>query len=578
MEFYFYIQLGDLPTNKDSFIKILNGNMFCESDELYFFDKSGDKIIVENESLELLKGNEKNSKIKFLWKKRNDLSESIVHSFEEFNQKNSFSSNLVESVIISLSEAKKEETYEKELKTFNSYLNHLYENLDYNLSNDISPFEIINKLDKEYFKETNRSEVVDSFTSFVKKLDKIFIKLIDFKKNMETNNLKMIIHEEEMKKKLNKVLSENEEIQENSKKVSFYINEIEKLKGLLKIKDEKLIETDNRYQKLVENFKKEIEEINLNLVCLKEVNEKLSNEKNKLELNLNENNKELNNNILFSFCKYINEEVNFPNINENSLLNLIKAKAQSFTNKEKDKNDLKQIEMLLEKIENFIKRSYLPNDSILQNKLNNQQMIENENVELKKEISRLIVENETFKLKNSEVLKKLNDDETVIYLLNEKISDLKLEIKTANEMNTMYGSNKDVEIFLLNVKQKLISFYNIAINYCSMFKDENETKKKMKTNLDSCNKINDIFQCIDNLVFYLFETLKKLEEIDITKIYKLNVNLLEKYKVCNFCHDLKDISNINLLCEKHYICNSCIKIDEFDDCKNCGYKYYYYKY
>ena len=48
--------------------------------------------------------------------------------------------------------------------------------------------------------------------------------------------------------------------------------------------------------------------------------------------------------------------------------------------------------------------------------------------------------------------------------------------------------------------------------------------------------------------------------------------------VCNFCHDLKDISNINLLCEKHYICNSCIKIDEFDDCKNCGYKYYYYKY
>jgi len=260
MEFYFYLNSSELPTSKELLVKKLEENTFSDGDELFFFDKSGDKIVLDKNSLESLKENMTDSKVKFSWNKRNLISESICLDFEDLNVENINRSNLVQSMILTFPEVRKEETLEKELKFVNSYLNHLYENFDYNISNVLSPLQIIDQLDKEYFKEVNRNEAIDSFYKLIKKIDNHFIKLNNLKNHMENNNLKFRIKEDEMKEQMNKLLSENQAYKEDAKMTKYYQIELEKLQNLLKETKEQSIEIEKKYLKSFEDLQNLLKE------------------------------------------------------------------------------------------------------------------------------------------------------------------------------------------------------------------------------------------------------------------------------------------------------------------------------
>jgi hypothetical protein len=560
----------------------------------------------------------------------------------------------VQSIVLSFPEVIKEETLEKDLKCVNSYFNHLLENFDNNLNNEVSPLKIIDNLNEEYYKGKNRNETIDTFYKLIKKIDNQFIKLNNLKSDMEKNNLKSRINEDDLKKQINKLVLENQALKEGSKIINNSNCEIEKLQILLKESEERLIETEKkylksvedlkkvieenrhkinklqeeskeqsletkkRYLKLVEESKKEIEVKNLKINCLqeeskeqfnkleekyskwiqdlkKEIDEKNQNntrlqeicKKNSLEINnLNEQIKnksqDITYNKLYSFCKFLNEKVVFPNINDESLLKFVRNQANNFSKDEKDKIEIQPVEYLFEKIEKLIanyKNFYLNDFTDTKNK---QTLIESDNKVLQNEISKINKEKDLLNhqlrnanLENSKLMNLLDEKKSEIFILKEENSDLSLKLKTVKENTNEAEYYKHIETFLMKIKEKLMNLYSTAINFSSFVKDENEMKDNYRKNMNILNKNNDVFFCVENLINYLFETIKKLDEIDLLKVYEVNVSLIQKYKICNFCDDLKDKCHFIDLCDKHSICFDCYNKDYFEKCINCGYKSYH---
>ena len=132
MEFSFYLHLNEIPCSKSELLEKIRTNSLNSADEFFFIDKSGDRIEFDENSLENIKETFTDGKIKFICRKRNVLSESIIHSTinkESNNIEDSYV--LAESMIFSLNENNDKEKIDNSLNLAEIYLKNLDEKFNF---------------------------------------------------------------------------------------------------------------------------------------------------------------------------------------------------------------------------------------------------------------------------------------------------------------------------------------------------------------------------------------------------------------------------------------------------------------
>ena len=518
MELTFTIPFNELPKTKKELINKLR-NQIISNDEIFYFDKSGDCIEINEECIDIIK-DDICSEIKFLFKKRN-LSDSIF--CESIEIKNSYI--LAESIVFSNYESElKGNSNEKNLNKIESFFKYLKNNIEKLNPDENSLLSLIEHEEKEFFKDDyGKFESVNSFIQMISKLDKILKRYVYKNKEFELTVLKSRIIDDEIKTKLNNAFKNIRE------------------------KDIKLKELENKYLDLM-NQNKDIEKRYLTNISEMEI--KL-NELELKNLDLINENKELEKTFLNST---IEKDRKFKEIDIKHL-NFIKETKDmqiSYLNKISEKDSkIKEIEDKLCDLTNQNKETEISYLNKIKEKNGNLKELEDKVRDLTNQ----------FKDIQISYINKMSEKDSKLKELEDKFQDrtnnrIEIEISKINKINEKDSKKKELE----DKYQDLINqMKEMQISYINKIKEKDHKKKELEDkNLDLINqkkeieisylnKIKDKDSKQIELEDKLLDMTNKRKEIENSHINKMNekdskLNELE-YKILEMNKEKKDLKN-----------------------------------
>ena len=569
MELTFTIPFNELPKTKKELINKLR-NQIISNDEIFYFDKSGDCIEINEECIDIIK-DDICSEIKFLFKKRN-LSDSIF--CESIEIKNSYI--LAESIVFSNYESElKGNSNEKNLNKIESFFKYLKNNIEKLNPDENSLLSLIEHEEKEFFKDDyGKFESVNSFIQMISKLDKILKRYVYKNKEFELTVLKSRIIDDEIKTKLNNafknirekdiklkelenkyldLMNQNKDIEKryltNISEMEIKLNELE-LKNLDLINENKEIEKTFLNSTIEKDRKfKEIDIKHLNFI--KETKDMQISYLNKIS-EKDSKIKELEDKILE--MKNQKKEIEISNLNKinDKDYNQKKEIEICYLNKISEKDSkIKEIEDKLCDLTNQNKETEISYLNKIKEKNGNLKELEDKVRDLTNQ----------FKDIQISYINKMSEKDSKLKELEDKFQDrtnnrIEIEISKINKINEKDSKKKELE----DKYQDLINqMKEMQISYINKIKEKDHKKKELEDkNLDLINqkkeieisylnKIKDKDSKQIELEDKLLDMTNKRKEIENSHINKMNekdskLNELE-YKILEMNKEKKDLKN-----------------------------------